>query len=56
MNKLLYIILLTLSCTAIADSNSMTFSLPSAPSSSGTDKIRAGDLDCSNSIGGSTTF
>ena len=56
MNKLLYIILLTLSCTAIADSNSMTFSLPSAPTSSGTDKIRAGDLDCSNSIGGSTNF
>ena len=56
MNKLIYIILLTFSCTAIAESNSMTFSLPSAPTSSGTDNIRAGDLDCSNSIGGSTNF
>ena len=34
----------------------MSFSLPSASISSGTDKIRAGDLDCSNSIGGSTNF
>lgn len=45
-----------LSTQVIADSNSMTFSLPSAGYNSGTDKIRAGDLDCSNSIGGSTNF
>tara|TARA_R110002012_G_scaffold155563_1_gene316454 strand:+ start:105 stop:524 length:420 start_codon:yes stop_codon:yes gene_type:complete len=50
-------IVLILFCTqALADSNSMSFSLPSASISSGTDKIRAGDLDCSNSIGGSTNF
>ena len=55
--KLIYtIILLTISCTIMADSSSMSFSLPSASISSGTDKIRAGDLDCSNSIGGSTNF
>ena len=44
-------------CTqAISDSNSMTFSLPSAGYSSGTDSIKAGDLDCKNSIGGTTNF
>ena len=56
MNKLLLIILLTLSFSVIAESNSMSFSLPSANISNGTDKIKAGDLDCSNSIGGSTNF
>ena len=55
MKWLKYLVLLL--CTqAIADSNSMTFSLPSAGYNSGTDKIKAGDLDCSNSIGGSTNF
>jgi len=50
-------VVLILFCTqALADSSSMSFSLPSASISSGTDKIRAGDLDCSNSIGGSTNF
>jgi hypothetical protein len=51
------ILLLIFSCTQVmADSSSMSFSLPSPSISSGTDKIRAGDLDCSNSIGGSTNF
>ena len=50
-------VVLLLFCTqALADSSSMSFSLPSASLSSGSDKIRAGDLDCSNSIGGSTNF
>ena len=52
----LLIILLLLTTQAIADSTSMSFSIPSISSTSGTDKIRAGDLDCSNSIGGSTNF
>jgi hypothetical protein len=34
----------------------MSFSLPSMSSVSGSDSIRAGDLDCKNSIGGSTNF
>ena len=34
----------------------MSFSLPSISSVSGSDSIRAGDLDCKNSIGGSTNF
>ena len=48
-------VVLLLFCTqAIADS--MSFSLPSISSVSGTDSIRAGNLDCKNSIGGSTNF
>ena len=55
MKWLRYLVLLL--CTqAISDSNSMTFSLPSAGYSSGTDSIKAGDLDCKNSIGGTTNF
>ena len=51
-----WLILLLLSSQVIADSNSMSFSLPSISSVSGSDSIRAGDLDCKNSIGGSTNF
>jgi len=50
------VILLLLSTQTIAESNSMSFSLPSSGTSSGSDKIKAGDLDCSNSIGGATNF
>ena len=55
MKWLRYLVLLLFTQT-IADSNSITFSLPSAGYSSGTDSIRAGDLDCKNSIGGTTNF
>ncbi len=48
--------LLLFSTQVIADSNSMSFSLPSISTVSGSDSIRAGDLDCKNSIGGSTNF
>lgn len=39
---------------ACAESSSLNLSLPSAPSAYGQDSIRSGDLDCKNSIGGST--
>ncbi len=51
-----WLILLLLSTKVIADSNSMSFSIPSISSVSGSDSIRAGDLDCKNAIGGSTNF
>ena len=53
-----YALLLTiLSCTTVmANNSSMSLSLPNASSSFGTDSIKAGDLDCKNSIGGSTNF
>ena len=45
-----------LSTQVLADSSSMSFSIPSMSSVSGSDSIRAGDLDCKNAIGGSTNF
>ena len=54
MKRLL--ILLLLATQTVANSNSMSFSLPSISSVSGSDSIRAGDLDCKNAIGGSTNF
>ena len=48
--------MLLLATQTVADSNSMSFSLPSISSVSGSDSIRAGDLDCKNAIGGSTNF
>ena len=48
--------MLLLTTQTVADSNSMSFSLPSISSVSGSDSIRAGDLDCKNAIGGSTNF
>jgi len=50
------IVLLLFSTQLLANSNTMSFSLPSISSVSGTDSIRAGDLDCKNAIGGSTNF
>lgn len=50
------IVLLLLSTQLLANSNTMSFSLPSMSSVNGTDSIRAGDLDCKNAIGGSTNF
>jgi len=50
-------LLLVLLCTqTLAESTSLNLALPSAGMGYGTDSIKAGDLDCSNSIGGSTNF
>ena len=51
-----WLVLLLLSSQVIADSSSMSFSIHSISSVSGSDSIRAGDLDCKNAIGGSTNF
>ena len=51
-----WLFLLLFSTQVIADSSSMSFSIPSISSVSGSDSIRAGDLDCKNAIGGSTNF
>ena len=40
----------------VAVNSSLGLQLPSMGSSYGTDSIRAGDLDCKNSIGGATNF
>jgi hypothetical protein len=51
------ILLLFLLCSAaLADSSSMNLAIPNMGSTYGSDSIRAGDLDCKNSIGGATNF
>ena len=52
----IWIVLTTLciSSGAMAENTSLGLQLPGAGSSYGQDSIRSGDLDCKNSIGGST--
>ena len=45
-----------LTTASYAEQSSLNLALPSTPSAYGQDSIRAGDLDCKNAIGGSTTF
>ena len=55
MKKLIWI--LPFFCTtAFAQNNSLNLQLPSGPTSFQSDKFRAGDLDCSNAIGGGTNL
>ena len=51
-------LLLVFSCSQVLanSSNSLNLQLPSGGNSHGTDRIKAGDLDCTNSIGGATNF
>lgn len=45
-----------LCASAYAQNNSLNLQLPSGPTSYQSDKFRAGDLDCSNAIGGGTNL
>ena len=54
--KWIVFVLLFFCTQVIAESSSMSFSIPSISTVSGNDSIRAGDLDCKNAIGGSTNF
>ena len=56
MKSLLTILILTATTLALADSNSLGLSLPQGQQSYQSDKFRAGDLDCSNAIGGATNL
>src|SRR5210317_745179 len=48
--------LAVLSSTAFANSSSLNLQLPNASGNYSSDKFKAGDLDCKNSIGGSTNL
>lgn len=56
MFKIQIVALLVLSTSVLADSSSLNLQMPSAPSGYQSDKFRAGNLDCSNAIGGSTNL
>lgn len=55
MKKIIAFILM-IPCMANADSSSVGLTLPGMGVTYGQDSIRAGDLDCKNSIGGATNF
>lgn len=56
MKKLLTIILILYASTAAAENSGLNLQLPGSGMAYGQDSIRAGDLDCKNSIGGSTNL
>lgn len=56
MRTYIMTILLCVPTIIQADSSSLALSLPGTSTSYGQDSIRAGDLDCKNSIGGATNF
>ena len=56
MRKLSYIGALLISSSAVAETSSLNLNLPNSPKTFQQDRIRAGDLDCSNAIGSSTNL
>jgi len=56
MKKIMYIIMILFSANAYAESSSLNLQLPNSQQNFANDKFRAGDLDCSNAIGGATNF
>ena len=52
----MYIIMILFSANAYAESSSLNLQLPNSQQNFANDKFRAGDLDCSNAIGGATSF
>ena len=51
-----FIILMLMSAYAVADSSSLNLNLPSTPGSYASDRIRAGNVECSMAIGGSVNL
>lgn len=49
-------LLLLVSMSAAAENSSLNLQLPSGGGNYQSDRFRAGELDCSNAIGGSTNF
>lgn len=56
MRILIAFLFVLISTNAFAESSSLNLQLPNGQSSFASDKFRAGDLDCTNAIGGSTNF
>lgn len=54
--KRIALLLPFLCASAYGQNNSLNLQLPSGPTSYQSDKFRAGDLDCSNAIGGGTNL
>ena len=54
MKRLLLVLLCLIPSIALAENSSLNLQLPSPGNTYGQDSFRAGELDCKNSIGGST--
>lgn len=54
MKRLGYIGILLISSSALAETSSLNLNIPNSPRTFQQDRIRSGDLDCSNAIGSST--
>lgn len=50
------LILLFFPVMAVSDNSSLNLNLPSSTMNHQSDKFRAGDMDCSNAVGGATNF
>tara|TARA_A100001201_G_scaffold100569_1_gene86443 strand:- start:291 stop:716 length:426 start_codon:yes stop_codon:yes gene_type:complete len=56
VKRLGYIGILLMSSSALAETSSLNLNLPNSPRTFQQDRIRAGDLDCSNAIGSATNL
>ena len=56
MKKFIYIGILLASSSAIAETSSLNLNIPNSQRTFQRDRIRSGDLDCSNAIGSSTNL
>tara|TARA_R110001632_G_scaffold75453_1_gene171814 strand:- start:18 stop:434 length:417 start_codon:yes stop_codon:yes gene_type:complete len=52
----LAIVLCCIASSAIADSSTLSLALPNPPMNYQSDRFRAGNLDCSNAVGGGTNL
>ena len=54
MRIFVFVLLVIICDRAFAESSSLNLALPSSPGSYASDRVRAGNLECSNAIGGAT--
>ena len=52
----LAIVLCLIASSAVADSSTLSLALPNPPMNYQSDRFRAGNLDCSNAVGGGTNL
>jgi hypothetical protein len=52
----LTIVLCLIASSAVADSSTLSLALPNPPMNYQSDRFRAGNLDCSNAVGGGTNL
>lgn len=56
MKKTIFMTTLLFTLPALAENNSLNLQLPNAGTTYGQDSFRSGEMDCKNSVGGSTNL